>query len=179
MASVLIQMGSLTLLPQQLRESTRLGKTIDKFVRALEELVHQVPEAGAMRLDQLITQEPIQTELSEREVALLNAKLLIAMHRLRERAFGTDLFSDPAWNVLIELYVALAEGVQVSVGNAGIASGLPLTSALRLCHQLQQRKIVVRERDPFDRRRVLLRLSDETYDALTHVLSGTKIGHFG
>jgi DNA-binding MarR family transcriptional regulator len=45
--------------------------------------------------------------------------------------------------------------------------------------QLQEREIVLRERDPGDRRRVLLRLSDAAFQALAHVLSGTKLGARG
>jgi DNA-binding MarR family transcriptional regulator len=158
---------------------TALGRTVDRLMRTIEELVHHVPGADSVRLDQLVLPQPEPPELSEQEVALTNANLLIAMRKLRERAFGADLFSDPAWSILIELYVALSEDTPMSVGNACIASALPLTSALRLCQQLQERKIVIRERDSDDRRRVLLRLSDTAYQALTHVLAGTRLHQRG
>jgi len=173
MASAL-NLADYPLPPPQPGPDTPLGRTVDRLMGAIEELVHQVPGAGGVRLAPFARHEPAQPERSEQEIALSNANLLIAMRKLRERAFGADLFSDPAWSILIELYVSLAQGTAMSVGNACIASALPLTSALRLCQQLQDREIVVRERDPWDRRRVLLRLSDAAYQALTHVLSGTK-----
>ena len=154
---------------------TPLNQTVERLMRALEESVHQVPGGHSLRIE-----DPVEDiyggggKQTAEEMALINAKLWLSMRRLRERAFGSDLFSDPAWSIMIELYIALAENVLVSVGNACIASALPVTSALRLCQQLQERKLVIRERDPNDRRRILLRLSDTAYHALTQILSGAK-----
>jgi DNA-binding MarR family transcriptional regulator len=152
---------------------TPLGQTVDRLMRTLEELVHQVPGGRGVRLDPFVQATP---EPPQEEIAVATATLLIAMRKLRDRAFGAELFSDPAWSILVELYVALAQGQAMSVGDACVVSALPLTSALRLCRHLQDRNLVVRERDPGDRRRVLLRLSDTAYQALTQILAGTRLG---
>lgn len=151
-----------------------LGRSVEQLMQAVQDLVEQVPGGVAASAGRFGATAG-KPEASPADVALSNARMLVAMRKLRERAFGADLFSDPAWNILVELYVALAEGVKVTVGNACIASALPLTSALRLCQELQLRKLVLRERDPFDRRRVLLILADETRQALTRVLAAGRL----
>jgi DNA-binding MarR family transcriptional regulator len=151
---------------------TPLGRTVTQLMLSIEELVQQVPGGTQLHLNSSRQAEPEAP--SEQAVARANAAHIVTMRKLRERAFGADLFSDPAWAILLELYLAFTDNCDVSVGNACLASALPLTSALRLCQQLQERNILVRQRDPHDRRRVLLRLSDAAFEALTHILAGTK-----
>jgi hypothetical protein len=107
------------------------------------------------------------TENSPDIAALEIAEMLLRLRRKIERHFGIGLFSQPVWGILLDLYVARSKGCDVSVGNACIASSVPMTSALRFCQLLHDRGIVVRERDRRDGRRVLLRLSDRTFLSMT------------
>jgi DNA-binding MarR family transcriptional regulator len=103
--------------------------------------------------------------------ALTIAREALAIRRRRERLFGPDLFSEPAWDILLELYIAHAEGVDVPVGNACLAASVPMTSALRWCQILQDRHIVYRERDPKDGRRIFLRMTPESFVKLTSLFN--------
>lgn len=103
--------------------------------------------------------------------ALEAAKQGLVVRRRRERLFGAGLFSEPVWDILLELYVARAEECDVPVGNACLAASVPMTSALRWCQLLQDRKIIYRERDPKDGRRVFLRMADATFTKLTALLA--------
>ncbi len=63
---------------------------------------------------------------------LQRAKEYYRKRRLRERMFGNpDLFADPAWDILIDLFIASEEGRKISVSSACIASAVPTTTALR------------------------------------------------
>lgn len=104
------------------------------------------------------------------EVAFDIAKKTLARHQQRNRRLGDELFSDPAWEMLLELYIARVNDQNFSVGSVCIASAVPLTSALRWCKQLQQRELVRRERDPRDGRRVFLKLTDSAFAELTEIL---------
>jgi hypothetical protein len=44
---------------------------------------------------------------------------------MRARYFKRELFKDPAWDILLDLYVARADGRGISVSSACIASGAP------------------------------------------------------
>jgi hypothetical protein len=46
-----------------------------------------------------------------------------------------DLFADPGWDILLDLYAARQEGKQVSVSSLCIAAAVPPTTALALDHQ--------------------------------------------
>jgi hypothetical protein len=88
------------------------------------------------------------------------ARKAYAMRRKRAAIFGNpDLFGEPAWDILLDLYIAQGEGKQVSVSSACIGSAAPATTGLRWLGVLADEGLVVRENDPEDHRRVLVRLT--------------------
>lgn len=91
------------------------------------------------------------------------AKQYYRKRREREQMFGnSDLFADPAWDILIDLYIAREEGKQISISSACIAAAVPGTTALRWIHVLESRGHVIRVNDPTDARRIYLVLSSTT-----------------
>lgn len=81
--------------------------------------------------------------------------------RLRESLFSSDLFADPAWDMLLDLYAAELEEHDVSVSSLCIAAAVPTTTALRWIKMLSQRGWLSRCQDPNDGRRINMRLSDD------------------
>lgn len=69
---------------------------------------------------------------------------------------GGDLFGDPAWEMLLDLLLAKVEGRQVSVSSACIASGAPMSTALRLVGRLVDEGVLRKLADETDRRRHFL-----------------------
>ena len=87
------------------------------------------------------------------------ARRLYALRRRRDSSFGADLFSEPAWDLLLHLFVAWAEDRRESVSSACDGAGAPATTALRKLAQLEEGGWIVREGDPADARRSYVRLS--------------------
>lgn len=88
------------------------------------------------------------------------ARKAYALRRKRQTIFGNpDLFGEPAWDILLDLFIAQAEGKNVSVSSACIGSASPATTGLRWLGVLADEGLVVRENDPADHRRVLVRLT--------------------
>lgn len=88
------------------------------------------------------------------------ARKTYALRRKRAAIFGNiDLFGEPAWDILLDLYIALGEGKSVSVSSACIGSAAPPTTGLRWLGVLADEGLVVRENDTADHRRVLVRLT--------------------
>jgi DNA-binding MarR family transcriptional regulator len=141
---------------------------IARLTEAVQELTKHLSLSQPVAASE--PEPPTSTETAE-SAALAAAKRLLVMRRGRDRTLGPGLSTDPAWDMLVELYVAHAAGTGISVGNACIASGVPITSALRWCEDLQKRGMVTRQRDCTDRRRVLLRLTDATYEQMTGILA--------
>jgi CheY-like chemotaxis protein len=84
---------------------------------------------------------------------------LRAVRKVRDRHFPTELFSDPCWEMLLDLYDAQLDEAEVTVSSLGAASGVPLTTALRRMEVLQKHGFIERVVDPDDRRRTIVRLS--------------------
>lgn len=84
--------------------------------------------------------------------------------RRRDRCFGkhAQLFREPAWDMMLDLYAAIAMGKQVSITSATTAACVPPTTALRQVRFLEDNGLIARTRDPSDRRRYYLAL---THDA--------------
>jgi len=97
---------------------------------------------------------------SGRERYLSIAQRLYQMRRRRAPIFGSgELFGEPAWDILLDLYIAYALGSSVSVTSACIGAAVPATTALRHLGQLHDEGLVVREHDTQDQRRTHVRLS--------------------
>lgn len=102
--------------------------------------------------------------LPERDVTLARwcelASQLYRFRRRRDRMFG-GMFGEPAWDILLDLFVMDAKSKRVPVSSACIASGASHSTALRQIDELVRCRLVMRERDAHDKRRTYLRLTDE------------------
>lgn len=141
-----------------------LTKPIDapKLVRSVKsaQLVRQLrrqpdlpaqlpPDTGAKTARDL---DPLE----RKRAALANLRTL---RRTRAQYFPSDLFSDPCWEMLLDLYDARLAGAEVTVTSLGAASGVPLTTALRRMDALQGHDLIARVEDAGDKRRTIIRLT--------------------
>ena len=81
--------------------------------------------------------------------------------RGRNIVFGSHLFSDPAWDILLDLYVSQCNGKKLSVSDVCEGSDAPMTTALRWISNLQREGLICRKADPSDKRRWFLMLTDD------------------
>lgn len=96
------------------------------------------------------------------------ARAIYRGRRLRAQVLGDDgLFGEPAWDLLLDLFIAEAEAKQLSVTAACIGAAVPTSTALRWIVILENRGLVRRENDPSDARRVFLYLTDDGKRRLT------------
>ena len=91
---------------------------------------------------------------------------IIRQRQLRASFFEGELFADPAWDMLLDLTAARAEGNEVCVSSLCIASGVPATTALRWIGQMTEAGLFERLPDPADRRRAIIRLSGSAEEAM-------------
>jgi hypothetical protein len=95
--------------------------------------------------------------------------------RRRTKIFHSDeLFGEPAWDILLDLFVAAKERRRVSVTSACIGSAVPSTTALRWISILERQGFLTREADPGDARRVYVRLSPRGYEAMLEYFSASS-----
>jgi hypothetical protein len=91
---------------------------------------------------------------------------IIKARTARNRFFEAELFADPAWDMLLELYALACEGRRISVSKLSLAAGVPTTTALRWIDKLEAESLVARVDDPLDARRVWVLLSKAGYAAM-------------
>ena len=101
---------------------------------------------------------------------------LIRQRQARAQFFDSELFADPAWDILLDLAAARAERRQVCVTSLCIAAGVPATTALRWIAQMVDADLLVRIPDPHDRRRAHIALADATADAMARYFAAIGIG---
>lgn len=85
---------------------------------------------------------------------------------LRANHFPPDLFGEPAWDMLLDLAAGPYCERRISVSSLCVASGVPATTAMRYLARLEAHKLVRREADPVDKRRVFVFLTDAAIDHL-------------
>ena len=102
---------------------------------------------------------------------LTSARRLLRERRLRERMFDGTEFGEPAWDILLNLYIAHHEGKLVSVSSLCIAAGVPATTALRWISTMEVRGQLRRHRDPIHKRRMFMSLSAEALAAMDRYLT--------
>ncbi len=89
------------------------------------------------------------------------AREKIRERRWREQFFAADLFADPAWDMLLDLYAAFYERRQVSVSSLCIAAAVPATTALRWIKTMTDAGLFERAIDPDDARRIFIGISEK------------------
>lgn len=92
------------------------------------------------------------------------AQRYLRLRRRRDDRFPDHLFADPAWDMLLELFVADETGRHLSITGACIAGAVPATTGLRWVALLEKRSLVVRQAFPGDRRVHYLQLTPHARD---------------
>ncbi|MDB5661987.1 MAG: uncharacterized protein JWM38_1517 [Sphingomonas bacterium] len=104
--------------------------------------------------------------------SLNTARRMVRERLRRNRFFNPDLFADPAWDMMLDIFIAEAEGRETPVMNLCLSSQVPETTTLRWVKTLEQAGIFIRRKDQHDQRRVLVRLSPDAARAMAEYLVG-------
>ncbi|PXA86346.1 MarR family transcriptional regulator [Nostoc sp. 3335mG] len=102
---------------------------------------------------------------------LTAARRLLRERRLRERMFDGAEFGEPAWDILLNLYIAHHEGKLISVSSLCVAAVVPATTALRWISTMEAQGHLRRHRDPVHKRRMFMSLSAEALSAMDRYLA--------
>jgi DNA-binding MarR family transcriptional regulator len=112
---------------------------------------------------------PRSFEPEERTIQRLRAKAvrrMLRQRRMREQYFPADLFADPAWDMLLDLYAARLERQRVSVSSLCIAAAVPATTALRWIKTMTDAGLFTREEDRHDGRRIHVGIAESAFDGM-------------
>jgi hypothetical protein len=90
--------------------------------------------------------------------------------RRRAQYLPHGLLGEPAWDMLLDLFIRTCTGQKTSVTAACIGSAAPVTTALRYVELLTREGFIERHNDPADARRNWLILTPTAVDTMTHYL---------
>lgn len=113
--------------------------------------------------------------LTDKAVLLERASQDYVNRRQRRRFFDAELFGEPAWDLLLDLFQARLEDKMITVTSACIAADVPVTTALRWLGILEQQGLVERNRNMIDQRSTWVRLSDQGMAAMIQYTEGCQI----
>jgi hypothetical protein len=108
------------------------------------------------------------------KVSAAEVRSAIRARRMRAQFFAGELFADPAWDMLLDLFAAELENRQVSVSSLCIAAAVPPTTALRWIGTLHDAGLFERQADPSDRRRAYIGLSAKGLEGMRSYASAVK-----
>lgn len=110
-------------------------------------------------------------ELDDEELARL-CQAVYRSRRARPRymAAAGDLFADPIWDMMLDLYIASQRGQLTTVTNACVAADVPQTTGLRYIEKLTSRGLAVRYSHLKDKRMLGLELTPEGKGAMEDML---------
>lgn len=108
----------------------------------------------------------------ERDPLLRRAIEIYHARQDRARVFDThcDLFGEPAWDILLEVYIAQEHRRPICLSDASLAAGVPLSTAQRWVKLLLARGLLRREGDRRDARRTLISLSEKALSIMREYL---------
>lgn len=108
----------------------------------------------------------------------LLAERLIMLSKIRhkrEEFFDKALFGDPAWDILLDLFIAHLLQQRVPVSAACLAARVPATTALRWIKVLEVDGLVVRHPDPRHGRRIYLHLTPTAMHSMRQFAEATSL----
>ena len=100
------------------------------------------------------------------EVPLIDrARAIYTARRRRDAMLGaaSQFFHDPAWDIMLDLFIQGEDHQIVSVSSACVGACVAHTTALRCLKAMERKGVVSFRRDPFDKRRCFVSLTGDTH----------------
>jgi DNA-binding MarR family transcriptional regulator len=104
---------------------------------------------------------------------------LLKARRMREQQLGAHLFSDPAWDILLEALAAEMGQKRMSVSRLCEACAVQPTTALRWINALDENGYLTRGEDPLDARGDWIELTAEGSVKLQRYLQDVALSLLG
>jgi DNA-binding MarR family transcriptional regulator len=150
---------------------TLTGRDVRSAIRLLKRLM--AGEVAAVSVDQQL--EEARVSKSDEWPELTNrARQALLNRRRRRRFFNPDLFSEPAWELLLALYIE-HQGRRLNLAQLTEFVGLAPTTVLRWTEYLEEQQLVHRIPQPTDRRGMFVELTGKGKSAMDAYLSEIAI----
>jgi len=138
-------------------------------IRAAERLLHLISDPD-VRPD--VAPAMAEPAVPLPPAALLDrARAMIGLRRSRHQYFNPAMFGEPAWDILLSLYLADSAGERPTTVKLAALIDTPLSSVIRWLSYLEKERLIERIAHPTDRRIAFLKLTPKAIQALEAFLS--------
>jgi DNA-binding transcriptional ArsR family regulator len=141
------------------RRAAQLRSTAARLLRLASEIESDEGILIAGKKGKLFEIEGSWSDLNT-QIVLSKAVETYRFRRRRKNFLPPDLFAEPAWDMLLDLFAARLQNRRISVTSACYASDVPSTTALRWLGVLQDAGLVERVENSLDSRSTFVKLSD-------------------
>lgn len=130
-------------------------KDLLEAARVLGQLANAIGRHADPALVPPIGDDPSRDDLITRARIVLNSR------RVRGRYFSPAIFGEPAWDILLVLYITDVAGDRQTIGKLAEWISAPPSTVVRWAGYLEREKLIERHPHPTDRRTMFIRLSDK------------------
>ncbi len=156
-------------------QATSDTKVVESVANIQESLQALIGKLGLQDKDQTTSDEDVAASIrNPNSVHPSVLKSIIKARRNRQKYFEGDLFSDPSWDILLELTAAHVENRQESVTSVAIAASVPASTAIRKIRELSDRGLLKRWTDPTDARRIFVALTEDASKRMLAMLASAE-----
>lgn len=103
--------------------------------------------------------------------AVEEARRHYRLRRRRDQEFGPALFGEPAWDLLLDLYIAASDPRLVSVMSASMATSVSTQDTARWLTLLEEQGLVERFSSGGQMSQAIVTLSQSAFDQMTRLLT--------
>jgi len=136
--------------------SMRHGPTNSGEILSMNEIERQGLDGAYGSVERL---KAASSRSQRTTVSSADVRRAIVERRNRDKFFPENMFADPAWDMLLELYAAELGQVRVTISSLCAGAAVPPTTALRWISTLEREALIYRRKDPTDGRRIFAGLS--------------------
>lgn len=153
------------------RRLQQLSEEMARIAKTLSRIFEEGPEGRNGVEDRAIR---FRMETAPMTITAEQIRSIIRARRMRDRFFAPELFADPAWDMLLDLMAARLEGRDVAVSSLCIAAAVPPTTALRWIRTMTDARLLSRESDINDGRRIFITLANQSAEGLAEYFSAIR-----
>ncbi|MDG6078088.1 hypothetical protein E3U23_02625 [Erythrobacter litoralis] len=146
----------------RLQIAARLRETAYRLLESASELEN---EAAPLDLTSYAFYEPSPLELRTEALRLYGAR------RKRDKIMSRELFGEPAWDMLLDLFIASVDGKDLVATSVYSAGDTPPATGKRYLDVLSERGLIFSRLCPTDFRKIFYSLTRTGYAAVGNVLA--------
>ncbi len=103
--------------------------------------------------------------------AIERVRATVELRKRRDARWGTAIFGEPAWEILLDLFLERAEQRKTNSMSAATASRAPVTTALRYLGILEKRGLITKRVARHDMRVHYVQLADDTFQWMVELFA--------